>query len=181
MKLSILIATTSARDKVIKPLLENLNQQISKKPDEVELIINDHETDNVGKKRNDLLRLSKGEYVVFIDSDDEVSKYYVPLILRACRGNPDCIAISGVMTTNGTKPHQWHISKKYKKWYKEGRIFYRTPNHISPIKREIALKAMFPEIMYGEDYEYSMRVLPFLNTENRVKGNIYKYLYNSKK
>lgn len=181
IRLSILILTTSSRSEIIKPLLRNLNHQIKAKSDQVELLINDHETDNVGKKRNDLLRQAKGEWVVFIDSDDRVSGDYVRLILKALKTNPDCLGISGVITTNGKNAMQWHISKDYGEWSKKGRTYLRTPNHISPIKREIALQAMFPEIMYGEDYEYSMRVLPLLKTEVKVKGNIYSYLFNSKK
>lgn len=181
IKLSILICTTSARENIIQPLLKNLRHQMKRFQEQVELIINEHETDVVGKKRNDLLKLATGEWVVFVDSDDRVSGDYVKLILRALKANPDAVGISGVITTNGKSPHQWHISKDYKRWYKEGKTYYRTPNHISPIRKTLALKAMFPEISYGEDFEYSMRVLPLIQTECKVKGNIYSYLYNDRK
>ena len=181
MRLSILICTTSAREKVMRGLMRNLNHQIKQFEGQVEIIINDHETDIVGKKRNDLLNLAKGDYVVAIDSDDEVSMDYVKLILRAAKEGSDCIGISGIITTNGRNPKQWHISKDYGSWYEKNRVYYRTPNHISPIKRELALKVMFPEIQFAEDADFSKRVLPHLKTESKVKGNIYTYKYISKK
>lgn len=181
MKLSILICTTLSRERVIRSLLRNLNHQIKKYPTEVELLINGHETDNVGKKRNDLLLRAKGDYVVAVDSDDEVSRDYVKLILKAIKEGSDCIGISGTITTNGKDERQWHISKDYGAWYTKGRVYMRTPNHISPVKRELALKVMFPEISYGEDAVFSRNIHPLLKTETKIKGNIYKYKFNSNK
>lgn len=176
--LSILIPTTKSREKVFSILKKEIERQIEGLP--VELLINEHETDNVGKKRNDLLRQAKGTWVVSIDSDDHISKDYVNKILKATETNPDCIGISGYITTNGKNKKQWHISKKYGTWYQLGGVYYRTPNHISPVKREIALKAMFPEISFGEDAGYSERILPLLKTEVVVKGDIYHYDFKNK-
>lgn len=177
--LSILIPTTYARNEIIKPLLKTLNSQRKNKP--VELIINDHETDCIGKKRNSLLSDAKGLYIVFVDSDDMVSDDYVDKILKAAENNTDCIGISGIITTNGHNKRKWHISKDYGSWYFKDNVYYRTPNHISPVKRHIALKHGFPEISMGEDFDYSMRILPDLKSEVKIKGCLYKYLYNSKK
>lgn len=104
------------------------------------------------------------------------------MILEACKSGADCIGISGIITTNGHDKRQWHISKEYGKWFTgpDG-TYYRTPNHISPVKRELALQAGFPEIPFGEDAEYSRRLLPLLKTEVKIEQNIYHYKYVSKK
>lgn len=180
VKLSILIPTTLSREPVFRGLLRNLTHQAKKYIGEVEILINRNEEDNVGKKRNDLLKQAGGEYVVFVDSDDLVSRDYVQLLLNAAKKGSDCIGISGVITTNGKKPMQWHISLDYKKWFKKGRTYFRTPNHISPVKREIALKVMFPEVTFGEDAVYSEGIYPLLKTETKVPGNIYHYQYSTK-
>lgn len=178
IKLSILIPITSARIEVFKPLRKCLMAQTNS---EVEFICDWHETDNVGIKRNRLLRQSTGEYIVFVDSDDEIASNYVSLILEACKSGADCIGISGIITTNGHDKRQWHISKEYGKWFTgpDG-VYYRTPNHISPVKRELALQAGFPEIPFGEDAEYSRRLLPLLKTEVKIEQNIYHYKYITK-
>jgi len=178
IRLSILICTTSARNEIIKPLLESLNKQLVP---EVEVLIDNHETDNVGKKRNRLLRQAIGDYVVAIDSDDHISPNYVSLVLAAIKTNPDCVGINGFITTNGKDKRLWYISIDYKKWFTMGSVYYRTPNHISPIRRELALKAMFPEIAFAEDHEFSVRVFPYLKTEVKIKQPIYHYDYHSVK
>lgn len=175
LKLSVLIATTSARSEIIKPLLETLSRQTTGKEDLVEVIIDAHETNCIGIKRNNLLSLANGEYVVSIDSDDRVHPEYISLILDACHEDTDCIGINGVITTNGGPQRQWFISKNYPNWFEQDGIYYRTPNHISPIKRELALQAMFPEISFAEDAEFSRRVHPFLKTETKILTPIYHY------
>lgn len=181
MKLSILICTTSIRSEIIKGLLYELANQTIGKENLVEIIIDHHETNNVGTKRNNLLNEANGDYLIFIDSDDMISHDYVSKILAATETNPDCIGISGTITFNGSNSKQWHISKKYGHWHEKNNIYYRTPNHISPVKRELALKAGFPEISFGEDAVYSERLLPLLKTEVIIPGNLYIYRYDSKK
>lgn len=181
MELSICICTTSTRSEIIKPLLETISKQIVGYDDMVEVLIDHHETNSVGQKRNDLLRLAKGKYVVAIDSDDEIADNYIYLVLQAIKSDADCIGICGWITTNGHNKRDWFISKAFINWHERDYKYYRTPNHISPIKRELALKAMFPEIRFGEDFEFSMRVLPYLKTEVQIIQPIYHYKYVNNK
>lgn len=148
--------------------------------DEVEVITDISMNYNIGTKRNKLLALASGKYVVFQDDDDSISSDYIEKILEACKSDCDCIGISGVITTNGTGERQWHISKDFQMWFERLGVYYRTPNHISPVKRELALAAGFPEISFAEDYEYSMRLLPMLKTEVKIPGILYYYRYQSK-
>lgn len=133
---------------------------------------------NIGTKRNKLLQQARGEYVVFCDDDDLVTPDYVGKIFSGM--GADCIGISGIMTVDGRDLRQWHISREYGSWHEKDGVFLRTPNHISPVRREIALKVGFPDIEHGEDYAYSMGLLPLLKTENKVEGNIYHYKYVNK-
>lgn len=157
-------------------LMESINDQYN--GDEVEIITDMSMSYNIGVKRNNLLKMASGDYVVFVDDDDTISDNYIKLILEAM--GADCIGVSGIMSTNGTNFQQWHISKDYGSWHEKDNIYYRTPNHISPVRREIALRVGFPEIVHGEDYAYSMGILPFLKTENKIKENIYHYQYATK-
>lgn len=179
LTLSILIATMPERQKSFDELMLSLT--CPEFNNHLEILVDSSKAYNIGTKRNKLLRQAKGDYIVFIDDDDEVSKNYIQLILEACKLNPDCIGISGIITTNGANERQWHISKDYERWYELDRVYYRTPNHISPVKRELALKAGFPEIQFGEDAEYSRRLLPLLKTEVKIPGNLYHYKYVIKK
>jgi len=175
--LSILIATIPQRKQELESLMTSLNKQKNKF---VEIIIDGDTGYNIGVKRNKLLQQAQGKYIVFIDDDDHISDNYVHEILKACKTNPDCIGISGFMTTNGGNKRKWHISRRFGKWFFSGGIYYRTPNHISPVKREIALQVGFPNIPFGEDMEYSKRILPLLKTEAIVQGDLYHYDYKEK-
>lgn len=177
IELSILIATMPCRRDKLANLRQVLDRQLTP---EVEVITDISMNYNIGTKRNKLLGLASGKYVVFIDDDDLISSDYIEKILEACKSDCDCIGISGVITTNGRNEMQWHISKDYMGWFERKNVYYRTPNHISPVKRELALLAGFPEISFGEDYHYSMNLLPMLKTETKIPCNIYFYRYVSK-
>lgn len=178
LKLSILIPTIPRHSKPFAELLEILSPQLT---DEVEVILDCDIVSNIGIKRNNLLAQAIGEYIVFIDSDDKISDDYVAKILSATSTSPDCIGISGIITINRQTHQKWHISKEYGSWYTEGEIYYRTPNHISPVRRELALQAGFPEIDNGEDRVYSERLLGLLMSEVVVEGEIYHYDYRNDK
>lgn len=180
IRLSILIATMPKRKWKFNRVLNILDSQLPMNGC-VEILWDDSMQYNIGIKRNKLLERACGDYIVYIDDDDLISKDYVKLILQATEGDPDCIGISGIITTNGKDEKQWHISKEYGTWWEKNGIYYRTPNHISPVKREIAMKIRFPEISYGEDAVYSRNIHPHLKTENIVTSNIYTYKYSNKK
>lgn len=178
VKLSILIATMPSRVGYLFTLGGTLVPQLT---DDVEVVIDNSMEYNIGTKRNKLLEKSKGEYIVFADDDDRLSLDYVRLILQAIQSGCDCIAINGVISTNGGDYRQWFISKEYTHWYEENAVYYRTPNHISPVSRELALQAGFPEISNGEDHEYSKRLYPLLRTEVKIEEPIYYYDFKNPK
>ena len=82
---SILITAIPERYHSVQPLLHNLleKQAVARMPDVELLYLMDNRRRPVGAKRNDMLAMAKGEYVSFIDDDDEVSVDYVQKIYRA--------------------------------------------------------------------------------------------------
>jgi glycosyltransferase involved in cell wall biosynthesis len=180
--LSILICTIPERKDKLNQLLANLNAQNTYTDVEI-LVCTDNKEMSIGEKRNKILEAAKGDFIVFIDDDDEVSEDYIKLIYDTIINNPDidCIGIQGTITFDGVNEKQWYISKDFGSWYEANNIFYRTPNHISPVKRTHALKTGFPSIQFGEDSDYSHRLLPLLQREEKINKNIYIYKYASVK
>lgn len=179
-RLSILVATMPSRIEVFQTLWAELSRQSAIRNYDfcsIEVLFDRSMDYNVGVKRNKLLHRAKGEYIVYIDDDDTIHPEYINLVLEACKSKNDCIGINGTMTTNGHSLQQWFISKDYQCWYMVNYIYYRTPNHISPVKRELALQAGFPETSFGEDAEYSRRLLPLLKTETIISEPLYHYDY----
>ena len=98
IKLSILIATIPQRFVMFEDLQFRLKWQINTKYNNQVEIINDCSMNcTTGEKRNHLLELAKGKFIVFIDDDDEVSDDYVESIIEAIDSNPeiDCIGMKG--------------------------------------------------------------------------------------
>lgn len=179
--LSVLICTIPSRKEMFDCLLSEVQKQIftSKYKGMIEIWHDDSVGITTGKKRNILLERATGKFVVFIDDDDLVSDDYIEKIVSCIDENPeiDCVGISGIITFNGKDEKKWHISKDYGKWFETLNEYYRTPNHITPIKREIAMKVMFPEINHGEDFVYSMGVLPLLKNECKIETPLYHYRF----
>lgn len=186
IKLSILVCSLNNRLDFLKRLYNILTPQLS---NEVELII---ETDNgeatIGAKRNTLLKKAKGDYIAFVDDDDRVSSDYVSKILSAIETEPDVVGIHLLMTTDGVTEEKTFHSIVYTHWFDEQdpdkpwlKRYYRNPNHLNPVKREHALKVMFPEISMGEDKVYSTNLLQYCKTEIYIKEPIYFYDFRSKK
>jgi len=174
-KLSILICSLASRADKLQRLMNALQPQIN---ESVELLV---KTDNgeipIGKKRNLLLEEASGTYIAFVDDDDLVSEDYVKKILEALESNPDCCGIQGIITFQGQSPRMFIHSLKYKEWFEQNNIYYRCPNHLNPVKREIALQVKFPETNFGEDKDYSTRLFPLLKEERFISGVVYHYLY----
>lgn len=185
-KLSILICSLDNRKQFLERLMSLLDKQ---KNDDVEILV---EVDNgemtIGEKRNFLIKKSNGKYVCFIDDDDMVSNDYVDLILSKIDSNPDVIGFElEYFVNNQLKGIAYH-SNKYKTWSdsksnipKYGTIYYRCPNHLNPIKRELVLDIMYEKINHGEDRIFSEKISSKLITEEYINKPIYFYYFRTSK
>jgi glycosyltransferase involved in cell wall biosynthesis len=174
--LSVLTCSLKSRSRVFKRLEDILKKQIFN-TNQVELLASiDNGEKTIGCKRNELLNAAKGQYVVFIDDDDIVSGDYIFKILTALNYNdPDCCGIEGQIISKYQIPRKFTHSIKYRDWYEKNGIYYRCPNHLNPIRRELALSIGFDDISSGEDMSFSMKILPLLKTEVFIKGVLYYY------
>lgn len=181
MKLSILICTMPHRQEMFEGLHSFLSQQIKEcsHPKQVEILFDGDTKLTTGKKRNNLLNRAKGDFIVFVDDDDDVDENYVQEILQVIIDNPniDCIGMKGWVSFDGINSKEWSISIKHEYWHETEEMYLRTPNHISPVRRIIALMAYFPDITYGEDMEYSKRIFPMCKKEVCIEKPLYHYKY----
>ena len=173
LKLSILICSLENRKKSSQKLMAVLKEQAT---NEIEILVQiDKGQITTGEKRNQLLEAASGQYIAFIDDDDMVPDDYVSKILKAIKESPDCCGIKGQMTNRKGKFIFVH-SIQFKSWFTKNNIYYRCPNHLSPVKRELAIATGFLGIRTGEDKDYSERLLPKLQTEEFILGILYYYI-----
>lgn len=186
INLSILICAINERAGMLAELLGSLEEQI-KNVEGVQVIVSLDERgqNSTGAKRNALVNAAQGKYICFVDDDDEVFNNYVYQIVKALEGNPDVVSINGTMSENG-KPHAtWEISRHHQNFTsrKAGKIHYwRYCNHLSPVRKEIAMQCPFPEIFWEEDSAYSKALYnsKLIRIESKVLPPIYHYRYKKK-
>jgi glycosyltransferase involved in cell wall biosynthesis len=179
VKLEILIPTMPSRAAMLAGLLEVLRPQIKRGV----RITTDDGAGSIGIKRQRMIDASKAEYVAFVDDDDMVAPDYVARILPCLKSKPDVVGITMHVTMDGEpwKPspifrHSLRFRENHH-WQGHG----RTPHHLCPLRRDMALKSRFPDMMWGEDYNYALGLLPHLQTEQwSGEEPIYFYNYVSK-
>ena len=118
--------------------------------------------------------------IIFVDDDDMVYDCYVSELLKASDSDADCFAINGIYTINNSSPIRWKISKDYTDVdsRENGEIvLLRRTNHITGVKREIAIKNGFPRKSNAEDKAYTQGLV--LNTEALIEPPMYHYKYSS--
>lgn len=145
----------------------------------IQILCDDNEFNNIGEKRNRLLSKAIGEYVCFIDDDDQISSSYIDLVMKGIKENADCSSLKGIYSVDGIEDGTFEHSIKYNEWKTTtNEIKYeRYPNHLNCIKASIAKQFKFPEKNFGEDHDWSKQLHEsgLLKTEHYIKQPIYFY------
>lgn len=182
MILSLLIPTIVERREMFENIYSILKTQILKNQNKnkIEILV-DNSNNTIGAKRNNLLEKSKGEYIAFIDDDDEVSSDYIDTLMNAIKSKPDCVSLRGVITWNGSNPELFEHSVKYSAYATTtNEIKYeRYPNHLNCIKSSIAKQFKFKEINFGEDTDWATQIFQsgLLKKEVYIDKVLYHYKY----
>jgi len=183
--LSILVCSVHTRYKTFLPKLQDqLYSQLAALSEadqsRVEIIVlTDNKQIVLGHKRNTMINIAQGNYVVFVDDDDRIAGDYVAQLLKATAKGTDSIVFKAEVSLNGETPIVCDYSKDHRRDYNHRSGFFRVPNHICCVRRDLALKCKFPEVLYGEDAGYSKELLPHLKTEHKINKILYYYDYNA--
>lgn len=182
MRLTILICTLETRKTLFNVLLDELKKQ--SKGYKVEILSDcDNGEQTIGAKRNKLLQKAKGDYVCFVDDDDWVDSEYISKIMEALESQPDCVKLLGVMNTNGFNQMRFEHSIVHGVYNTFGGVYRRPPNHLNPIKTNIAQRFKFPETNFGEDTDWALQVRDsgLLQREEPTYKVLYHYRFKSNK
>ena len=157
MKLSVLICGTfnRVRDGYSEKILSMLEPQLT---EDVEVLyFVDNKKRSVGEKRNDLMNMAHGKYIVYVDDDDKVSDDYISVLLMLTSKNPD-VAVFGVnCSVNGGSYKFVDYDAKHIRDYNTKEKYVRIPNHMMCWKKEICLP--FPDKSFGEDQDWAKSML----------------------
>jgi len=147
--------------------------------DRIEIqILTDNKQMMLGEKRNIMVDAAQGKYVQFIDDDDRISSEMFKLVLDATESDADVITFLAEVSMNSSEPKICRYSIDFAEDQNTESGYERLPNHICAVKKSLAVKSSFPNILYGEDSAYSKLLLPHLKTEHFINKVLYFYDYN---
>lgn len=194
IKFSILLLSIPSRFESMKAAVTHLQEQADAtgqgKSVEI-LVLLDNKSKSISEKRNDLLNISRGKYIAFLDDDDAVSKDYMSKILKAIDENDvDCISFNQWCSLDGEPMDvEFGIGNPHGQMWRDEDGFLgdikRPPYHMCVWRREIAVTEMFKPV-YGangqssEDIDWLMRLYPKIQTEYHIPDALHGYIYNSK-
>jgi glycosyltransferase involved in cell wall biosynthesis len=184
--LSILICTIPGRAKSFLPnILDQLGPQYDDN-DTIELLyLGDNKNMTVGEKRNWLVKMAKGDYVVFVDDDDRIAPDYVSTLLSGImhqrdRGiMPDVVCFHAEIRINCGPPVPVHYSANHGQDQNLPGRYLRIPNHLMCVRRRLALDTPYAQISRGEDADYARRLLPKIQIQHLIARTLYYYDFNS--
>lgn len=184
--LSILVCSTHTRYKTFgRAIQDQLWPQWEALPpadrDRVEIMIMvDNKAMMLGAKRNVMVDAAQGQYVQFVDDDDRIEPDMISSVLAAIDANPgvDVVTFLASVTLNGGEAKICRYSKNYGRDVNTATEYHRLPNHICCIRRDIAIKATFPNLIREEDSQYAKVLRPHIRTEHAIDRVLYHYDYN---
>jgi len=191
MKLSILIPSVFERDH--EALIKKLLGQIGTLPVEL-LVLQENWRRHLGAKRQALLNMAQGDFVVHLDDDDDVADNYVAALLAAAIEHPhvdvivfnqSCVLHAPDMPTNPfivrtgmeyTVAEPAHVVDG--KWAD----ITRPPWHWCCWRTDFARQARFPpQKCDSDDWFWVEQLLPLLRTQHRIDQVLYHYTYHYQK
>ncbi|MCV2355933.1 glycosyltransferase [Paucibacter sp. B2R-40] len=179
-KWSILVPTLPARRELRKRLLAILEPQVARFPDVELLVLEDNRSRQYGPKLQAMIDIAQGEYVNFVDDDDVISEHYVETIYPLLTG-VDCVGFSAQVSVEGGPFKSVFYSIKNKIWVDAPEGYYRNPQHLTPIRRELVLQVPWVG-HYGADRTWSHKMASkgLLKTENVTDEILYTYYATQK-
>jgi hypothetical protein len=185
--LAILVPTLRSRRELLRRMMDRFQPQMS---DRIGIwTLEDGGTETTGRKRQRLLETVDAPYVCFFDDDDVPAPTYCRDILDAIDGGVDVVGFKVRYFKDGFLEGRSIHSLASKSWSEgvgpDGLVSYlRTPNHLNPIRREIALAVGYKSITLGEDADYSRRLFDRFGKSMKeffIDKFLYDYLYRTRR
>ena len=180
-KLSILIPSIPSRFDRLFIQYKKLMVMAEGKPVEI-LAFTDNKKRSIGLKRDALVQIAMGDYLAFVDDDDEVYPNYVDALLKGISeaDGADVISIQQHASIEGGNKFliDFGVAKDNQEARKVNGVWQdvtRKPFHTCAWKTPIAKRHHFPDASYGEDWHWCKRVLGDVQKEHKIYGPILCY------
>ena len=173
----ILVATIPHRHGKLCALLAELNRQWQ--PGLGVIVYRDNLDLTVGAKRQALLEASRAAYVSFVDDDDDLSPYFVPVLMTALSTGPDYAGFRVRCWKGGDLEFQAEHSLRYPGWHTWPEKLVRDLSHLNPLRRELALLGRFSgDDMEDHNWAAEVRASGAVRDEEWIPQIMYDYRFD---
>lgn len=135
---------------------------------------------SVGLKRQACLDIARGEYIAFVDDDDEIAPDYVSKILDAIE------TTRADVITFDQRAHVNHQSARVNFDLANGdnpfiadTVVKRGAWHVNVWKRELVKDCVFPDNSYGEDLVWSLQARNRVKTHHHIDAILHEYHHSA--
>jgi len=175
-KLSILTPTIPGRGEQ----LAFLQAKIEAQGGSVEhLVFCDNRARTIGAKRQALVDIARGDFLAFVDDDDDISDDYVSKILAAIETGADVITFNQRAIYNGLESEVHFSVKNQDGAFNPSGITLRAPWHVCAWKREKVIGCLFGESSYGEDLVWCQQARKRIRTGYHIDSVLHTYRHDA--
>lgn len=121
------------------------------------MILCDNRKRSIGAKRQALVDIACGDYIAFVDDDDDISDDYIAEILKAIRTGADVITFHQRAIYNGQESTVEFKLGDGDHPFHPGGITFRDAWHVCAWRREAVDGCLFAETNYGEDLAWCLQ------------------------
>ena len=182
MTISILTPTIPGREKQLHALQTRIEVQSSalKSSGQVEhLVLSDNRTRSIGAKRQALLDIARGQYIAFVDDDDDISDNYVTELLTAAASGADVITFLQAASYNGLESTvHFRLGQGDHSFVPDG-ITNRDAWHVNAWRRSRVAHCQFGESNYGEDLVWCQQARRMAQTTVHIPKILHFYRHEA--
>jgi glycosyltransferase involved in cell wall biosynthesis len=159
-------------------LAYKIENQIGSLPVE-HLLLCDNKSRSIGAKRQALLDIARGQYIAFVDDDDDISNDYVQAILAGIATGADVITFHQRAIYNGLESEVHFNAANHDEPFTPGRITKRAPWHVCAWRRDLVAECVFGESNYGEDLVWARQARRRIRTAHHIPRILHTYRHDA--
>lgn len=181
-KLSILTPTISPRIDQQHSLQQKIESAVGRNGLEglVEhLVLSDNRARSIGAKRQALVDISRGEYIAFVDDDDDITDCCLGELLHAIKTGADVITFQQRAIYNGQESTVVFKLGQGDGPFTPGGETLRDAWHVCAWRRELVADCVFPESNYGEDRVWAMQARQWAKTTVHIPKILHTYRHDA--
>lgn len=144
------------------------------------LVIFDNRARSIGLKRQACLDAARGQYVAFVDDDDDIADTYVADLLDVIVASaPDVITFEQRVIIDEAEGRCVFGLRHQDEPFAPDGTFKRAPWHVCAWKRELVKDCVFPDNSYGEDLTWCLQARRRVRTSVHIPRVLHTYRYSS--